>query len=145
MTRNPFNLLKGFFYFMKRIIFTYPVLFSLAWAFVILVLCATPGQYIPSAGWMELLSLDKLIHASIFFVLTALLIVVALRYRQKNGFISFYVTVSILYGMLMELMQAYYFSNRSADWMDVIANTAGCLFALALRNKIRQWISPAII
>src|SRR6476620_4871693 len=100
---------------MKRLLFTYPVFLSIFCAVVILVLCATPGQYIPSAGWMELLSLDKLIHASIFFVLTALLIVVALRYRQNSRFVLFYVTVSVLYGMLMELMQAYCFSNRSAD------------------------------
>ncbi len=129
---------------MKRLLFTYPVFLSILWAVVILILCATPGQYIPSAVWMELLSLDNLIHASIFFILSALLIVVALRYGQHHGFTFFYVAISVLYGMLMELMQAYFFSNRTADWMDVVANSAGCLIALMLQKRIRQWISNPI-
>jgi VanZ family protein len=130
---------------MKQLILKYPVFWSLAWAMIILVLCATPGQYIPSANWMELLSLDKFVHALIFFILSALLIVVAITYHQNSRLMLLYVVFSMMYGMLMELMQAWYFSNRSADWMDVIANSLGCVVAFMVKKKISQWISPALI
>ena len=130
---------------MKRLLASYPVLLSIAWALIILVLCATPGQYIPSADWMELLSLDKLVHATIFFIMTSLLLLVCFKYRQGNIFVILYALLSLAYGLLMEIMQALYFSNRSADWMDVAANSAGCLFALIFLKKIRMWIFPAFI
>jgi len=37
-------------------------------------------------------------------------------------------------------MQAKVFSDRSADWFDVIANTFGCLVALLLRSKINRLV-----
>ena len=130
---------------MKRLINTYPVLLTLAWGLVILVLCATPGQYIPSASWLELLSVDKLVHASVFFILTSLLLVVAIKHHQGAPYVILYVTLSILYGMFLELMQAMVFSNRSADWMDVIANSFGCVMAVILFRRIRKWILMPLI
>lgn len=107
------------------------------WFLIIFVLCATPGQYIPSSDWMELLSVDKLVHAGIFFVLSALSALTAIKYKQSGLILGLCVLLCILYGIFLEWMQGYYFSNRSADWQDVIANAVGCLAALLVLKKLR--------
>ncbi|MBX7182872.1 MAG: VanZ family protein [Bacteroidia bacterium] len=77
--------------------------------------------------------MDKLIHASIFWIL-AVLWINALK-NQTNirlssiQVLAFSVLFSILYGGLMEIMQATVFSDRSCEWNDFIANSIGALFA----------------
>jgi VanZ family protein len=121
---------------MPDFIYKRPIALAVVWALIIFGLCATPGQYIPSANWLELLSVDKLVHAGMFFTLTALLFTVAAKYRQGKGMLFVYFLSAVLYGVSLELMQAFYFSNRSADWKDVIANTFGCTVALLFLKKI---------
>lgn len=114
-----------------------PILFSTLWAVFIFILCATPGQYIPSLSWLELLSFDKFVHLSIFFVQCSLLFLISIKYNQGLPFIIVYFIVAMVYGLLLELMQARIFSNRSADLNDVIANTTGCVLALILFKKLK--------
>src|SRR5687768_4942469 len=122
---------------MRKFIYKHPVTLSVVWALIIFGLCATPGQYIPSADWLELLSIDKWVHAGIFLVLTSLLFVVAIKFRQNNWIIALYCLICIVYGVSLEIMQATCFSNRSADWKDIIANTFGCLVALLLFKQLK--------
>lgn len=110
---------------------------SWLWFLIIFILCATPGQYIPSANWMELLSVDKFIHAGIFFILTALFLLTAIKQQQSAGMLIVWICLSIFYGAGLEWMQANIFSNRSADWQDVIANSFGSLMALLVLKKLR--------
>ncbi|MBA3665440.1 MAG: VanZ family protein [Bacteroidetes bacterium] len=126
----------------SEFIFKKSVWLAVIWTIVIFILCATPGQYIPSASWLELLSFDKWVHASVFFILASLLITVSLKYKQGNAIVCFYLSLCILYGGLLEIMQAKCFSNRSADWQDFAANTFGVLVALACIKKFRQAYLP---
>jgi VanZ family protein len=88
---------------------------------------------------MELLSIDKLVHASIFFILTGLLLIYLIKTRRADPLrITAVVLAAVTYGVLLEIMQAKYFSNRSSDWHDVIANSAGCFAALAFVGKIKR-------
>lgn len=123
---------------MKHFVYKHAVLFSILWAVIIFILCATPGQYIPSADWLELLSVDKFVHASIFFILTALLLLVAIKYQQTQATVLIYFLLCVSYGGLLEIMQATVLSNRSADWQDMVANTFGCVVALLLFKKLRS-------
>lgn len=116
---------------MKPFIFKYALFFGFAWTVVIFILCCTPGKYVPTAHWLDLLSFDKLVHASIFFVLSSFWFVSAI----KSGTISRAKIILILasciaYGGVLEIMQAKVFSQRSGDWADFIANSIGCLLAL---------------
>lgn len=128
---------------MKRIIYTYSGILSLLWAAIIFGLCATPGQFIPSASWLDLLSVDKLVHAGIFFVLASLAIVGAAKRSNKKAVLPACVSACILYGGLLEYMQAACFTNRSADWLDFIANSFGCLAAWACSKKLGNWLRAA--
>lgn len=113
---------------MEKLLLKYSLLFSIVWTIVILILCSTPGRYIPTTSWLELLSFDKFVHASIFYVLVTLW----LLYLHKKNSISFsnitvLVVFCICYGGLLEIMQSTIFSQRSGDWFDFIANSFGCL------------------
>ncbi|MBI2721811.1 MAG: VanZ family protein [Bacteroidetes bacterium] len=105
---------------------------------VIFGLCATPGQYIPSLSWLELLSFDKLVHASIFFILVVLILIVCIKYTLSLRRVIFYVALCIFYGGLLEWMQANLFSNRSGDALDFIANTFGCLAGCFFYKKLKR-------
>lgn len=120
-----------------RTIYKFSAVFSWLWFLIIFILCATPGQYIPSANWLELLSVDKLIHAGIFFILTTLFFLTAIKKKQSTGMISVWFGLSVLYGAALEWMQANLFTNRSADWQDIVANSFGCVLAFFVLKKLR--------
>ncbi|MBL7932286.1 MAG: VanZ family protein [Bacteroidia bacterium] len=123
---------------MKFFIYKYVGVFSFLWALIIFVLCATPGQYIPSNNWLDLLSVDKLVHAFIFCILNMLLITLAIKREYKNWVFVVFFSLCVGYGISLELMQAYIFSNRSADWQDAVANTSGCIIAFFFVKRIRR-------
>lgn len=124
---------------MKKTIYRHPLLLSVTWAIIIFCLCATPGQYIPSADWLDLLSVDKLIHASMFFILSSLLFIGAIKYNKPGSVFVIIIFACIAYGGLLEIMQAKCFSNRSADWQDFLANSIGCLLAILFLKKLRSF------
>lgn len=100
------------------------------WALLILILCGMPGKDIPHISFLELLSFDKFVHASIFFVFILLsargllLQTTFLKLQQQAKPIAF--TICVAYGGLMEIMQGTLFEDRSADIYDFIANSFGC-------------------
>lgn len=106
------------------------------WILFIFLLCSTPGYYFPSAGWMELLSFDKLVHAGLFFVLCVLFFLLAFKRQQAKSFLLFYTVAGIVYGISLEYMQARWFSSRSFDYFDMLANAIGCGIALG----INKWL-----
>lgn len=126
---------------MIRFIFNHVVLISVSWIVMVFILCATPGRYIPSATWLDLLSFDKLVHAGIFAVMLLLLYVVKLKKTQRLFTLGSYVIFCVIYGVSLEIMQAKVFTGRSADWKDIIANCAGCVIAMTLFKKTRKTLS----
>jgi len=109
---------------------------SIGWALLILALCSMPGRFIPSTTWLEMLSFDKWVHAGIFFILVSLLIVSVKTHQQSASLYYIYFLLAVAYGGALEIMQSTLFSERSADWYDMIANSFGCIIALLLKNKI---------
>ena len=114
---------------------------AMLWALLIFILCAIPGKDLPDISYFELLELDKWVHASMFFVLQVLLIwgftlqssFYILRHFPKLTSAS----LSILYGISLELMQYAFFSGRTADIFDVIANTTGSILGIVFYEKVR--------
>jgi hypothetical protein len=109
---------------------------AILWTFIIFGLCCTPGQYIPTTNWLELLSFDKFVHASIFFILTVLWLIFLFKSNKlSKASMIFVLLLCIVYGGMLEMMQATVFSNRSGDWLDFIANSVGCLMGLWFFSK----------
>lgn len=125
---------------MKNFIIKYSTTLSIIWAFIILGLCSMPGQYISSVSWLEMLSFDKWVHAGIFFVLCCFIFFSLLQKSSSPVKIYLFFALAVLYGGALEVMQGTLFSNRSADWHDIIANSAGCIFGLLSYKKLFSWL-----
>lgn len=104
---------------------------ALLWAALIFVLCSIPGKDIPTAGWMDLISLDKWVHFGVFAVLMGLLLH-ALR-KQYNAYPRrfderwYWLIAVVAYGALTEGYQHWMLEDRYADVYDFVANTLGAL------------------
>jgi hypothetical protein len=123
---------------LKNFIYKNCIALSIVWALIILALCSAPGQLIPNLSWLELLSFDKWVHAGMFFILCSLLFIVSIKKAQPKPMLFMHFFICILYGGLLEIMQAKFFSNRSADWQDFAANNFGCFLAVFLLKKLRN-------
>ncbi len=131
---------------MLKFLLKYSLTAAIIWTLIIFILCCTPGQYIPTTNWLELLSFDKFVHASIFFTLSLLWLVFTFRIGRLNFFsIIFVILLCVSYGGALEIMQATIFSNRSGDWLDFIANTFGCLMGLWFFQKRKEYLISIIL
>ncbi len=107
---------------------TWPVLLFL-WAAVIMVVSVIPGPDLPSLSIWEP---DKVMHVFVYAVLTYLTfqwIKPFPAYTSLNKRAIFSVTVCILYGFIIELIQLI-LPTRSFDMLDALANTVGCLVTI---------------
>jgi glycopeptide antibiotics resistance protein len=115
---------------------------ALLWALLILILCGMPGKDIPHISFLELLSFDKFVHASIFFIFILLTIrgfVVQTSYlKLQHSAKPFAFIICVAYGGLMEIMQATLFQGRTADIYDFIANSFGCTLGWIGYNWIER-------
>src|SRR5690349_8515899 len=123
---------------MLRYVYRHVRIFTILWALLILLACSVPGQYVPSITWLDWLSPDKWVHAFLFFVLCALCLTWGFQKKDGNKIIIACLIICILYGVSLEMMQATLFKDRSAEWEDIAANTAGCLLSLAARKRISR-------
>lgn len=111
---------------------------ALIWFLVIFALCSMPGKSIPHISWLELLSFDKFVHASIFFglqILTMRAFIFSPNFSKLKWLILLF---CVAYGGALEIMQSMFFSERSGDLFDFIANSFGCVCGLLLFSSIRK-------
>jgi membrane protein DedA with SNARE-associated domain len=76
---------------MVKILLKYSFLAAISWTLLFLYYAARLGKYVPTAHWFELLSFDKFVHASIFFTLTFLWLLVGVKkYKLSLSLYDFY-------------------------------------------------------
>jgi VanZ family protein len=122
---------------------------SMLWALIILVLCGIPGKDIPHISFLELLSFDKFVHASIFFVLILLTI---RGFVMQTNFVNLQQSAKLIafvgcvaYGGLLEVMQGTLFEGRSASIYDFIANSFGCTMGILLYQQMEKYFLIRLI
>jgi VanZ family protein len=96
------------------------------WGLFIFILCAIPGKNLPQYSWAELFSVDKMVHFTLFFILILLLKKAWLL--TSDGMHSqnlLAITIGVIYGGSLELMQSYFYTDRSGSWFDFLANGIG--------------------
>ncbi len=114
-----------------------------AWAIIILVLSMVPGDEMPDLSFWELFTFEKAAHIGVFAVLVFQLAMGF--YKQYSFRILRYhalqaATISaVIYGGLMEVLQAVFSVGRHGDILDFVANCLGVLvgsvaFHLLFRN-----------
>ncbi len=113
---------------------------AILWALLIFILCAIPGRDIPHISFLELLSFDKFVHASLYFVLILLTVrgfilqTTIVTLQQYPNSIAF--VLCVIYGGCLEIMQGTLFEERSASIFDFIANGVGAAVGLLLYKRI---------
>lgn len=113
-------------------------LITLAWAFFILALSTVPGQNLPGT---EIVSLDKVVHFGLFFVLAWL-------WLRAPGGIWKWIAVAaggIFYAAFTEIYQGWLPWERTPDLLDFVANVAGLLagfLSFAVMRTFRRKPQP---
>jgi len=115
---------------------------SIVWALIIILLSSIPGNQIPKIKLITIPHLDKLIHMFMYFVFTLLLISGNNALRRKRKLTAHAIImaalISLPFGVLMEYLQQYIFTSRSAEVGDVAANIAGFLLATVTYRPINR-------
>ena len=105
------------------------------------ILFLLPTKEIPKL-FDTFIPIDKLVHVSIFLVLTFLwlLYVNSILNDTKPIVLLFILIASLFYGILIEVIQELYVSSRGAEVLDVIADllgtSLGLLFFKNYKNRI---------
>ncbi len=99
------------------------------WTLLVLVLCLVSFSTFPGVG---VKGADKYVHVIFHFVFTILWFL----YIQSSGYVISngkavlrVVSLSIVFGILIEMAQELLTATRGADLYDVIANISGALLA----------------
>jgi len=117
---------------------------TIIWAAIIAVLSSIPGDDVSKIKILNIPYMDKIAHLGIYFILSFLFLFEAHRnsYTSKTNkiFIVVIIIICIFYGIIMEFLQFFLFQERSAEFLDIIANSTGSVFSLAvflyLKNRI---------
>lgn len=102
---------------------------ALGWTLTILISCLTSAKNISSLHF-SFLGYDKVIHVSIYFVLVILWLFYFTTKQVPTK--KMYIRVAlaaVTYGIIIEILQGAVTNDRSADFLDVIANAIGISIA----------------
>jgi VanZ family protein len=108
--------------------------FAILWTIVLSTLCGLPGNSFPDLSIWALLRFDSFAHAFVFAAFSFLW-AVAFRKQQQFSWLRRHSIItalvfSIVYGVLIEIMQYAIFIHRSADVMDMVSDSFGGLLGL---------------
>ncbi|WP_165221527.1 VanZ family protein [Aquisphaera insulae] len=117
---------------------------ALLWTAVILILCWTPGTYLPAAEghgtFVEIAHLDKVVHAGMFVVFSVLWL------RTTSGRLRDYLLVlaaGSFLAVLTELVQTWEIINRDGELVDGITDVLGVLAGFpiyrSLQPRYERW------
>jgi len=104
---------------------------ALGWLVITFVLLVLPGSDIPTASIFDLVYFDKWVHIGLFGVL--MLLWGYPFFKTNIGSIYPFIIIAICvisYGVIMEFVQKFFVFERSFDFFDMLADSAGCLLAL---------------
>lgn len=86
-------------------------------------------------------NMDKVFHFTLYFILSISFLSALHRKsvlsKQEQILINLIFVIS--YGLILEVCQYYFTSDRSAELLDALANTLGCIFGTLLFFRIRRF------
>lgn len=106
---------------------------SITWGAFILITCSLPGDELNRVKLINIPHMDKLVHLVLYLIFSLLLISENNAKKYANGVtVNAIITaagIALGYGAMVELLQYYIFTSRSAELWDMIANTLGFIAA----------------
>ncbi|HCX99434.1 MAG TPA: hypothetical protein DG754_04765 [Bacteroidales bacterium] len=107
---------------------------SILWAILSLLACILPSNRLPQMNKVLIPHFDKVVHFTLFFVLTLMLLYESRLRRVNAGLsretITWIVVITFIYGSFLEGMQHFFIVSRSGELADLIANFLGVAAAL---------------
>lgn len=111
--------------------------------------CLIPPSDVPSVEFDFFIPADKIVHYLMYLGLSG---VTAINYIYlKNGkivmskMLIYAFLLPILYGGLIEILQANFFSPRTGDWADFLADVLGSLSAFPIAVLFKKYLSKKTI
>ncbi|MFK8009026.1 MAG: VanZ family protein [Saprospiraceae bacterium] len=112
---------------------------AILWSFLILYF-STKGKINLPESWWDLFSMDKIGHFGIYGIFTFLLLVGFIfptsKWKEKGVQIA--LSISIFYGIGMEVIQYAFFPGRYFEYLDIIANIIGSFTGLLFFNFLMK-------
>ena len=106
--------------------------------------CLIPPDDVPDIGFDFFIPTDKIVH---FLMYLGLAGIASLNYiYDKKGhviilkLVVFAILIPVLYGGLIEILQAEFFPPRTGDWYDFLADTLGVLASLPFSLWFRRFL-----
>ncbi|WP_029906076.1 VanZ family protein [Prevotella sp. 10(H)] len=127
----------------KRIIrYTWPP--AVIAVIIFYLCCLIPVNDIPEVGFEFFIPTDKLVHFLMYFGLAGVASINYIYYKKGHiiilKLIVFAILIPIVYGGLIEIIQAEYFPERSGDWYDFLADVLGALASLPVSLWFRRFM-----
>lgn len=103
---------------------------AICWLVLTTVLCLLPGKDLPQ---IQIVNFDKAAHFFVFGMLCFLWIrflhPILAQHKPLTALILWVTVFTILYGIVMEIMQGAFYTDREADVYDIVANGLGAIVA----------------
>ncbi|MBD0287632.1 MAG: VanZ family protein [Flavisolibacter sp.] len=120
---------------------TYRFTFAIFYLICVSILFFLPGSALPQDNWMTRIWLfDKWVHLG-FFIVLLWLWCWAFYITEKKGLMLLFIAAA-MYGLLVEIIQHLFISNRSFDITDWIADMVGSNIGLWFWRKVYKKIRP---
>ena len=105
---------------------------AILWTLAIAILCLIQINDLPNFPSVPIPGKDKYVHFTFHFVFTLLWSSYLLKVQKSIIIKTLFkiLLVSVVYGVLIELLQGEFTATRKADILDVLANTTGATFAV---------------
>jgi len=113
-------------------------IYSILVASIIMYLSLTSAHTFDKIPLINIPEIDKIVHFVMYFSLMSVIILEHRKTIKSNSRLFLTGLIPLLYGILIEVLQATVTTTRSASVYDALANTAG-IFASIL---IWLWIRP---
>lgn len=110
------------------------LLAAITWTVLVAYLCLTNAANIPKVSWLHIQNKDKIVHFTFYFVFTFLW-VNALKQSNKltPQKMKIYIFIAaFVFGVIIEICQGIIGKGRSADIIDVLANTSGSALSILM-------------
>jgi VanZ family protein len=110
------------------------LLAAITWTVLVAYLCLTNAANIPKVSWLHIQNKDKIVHFTFYFVFTFLWVNTL---KQNNNFsprkARVYIFIAaFIFGVIIEICQGIIGKGRSADIIDVLANTSGSALSILM-------------
>jgi len=112
---------------------------TLAWMFLIALLCIIPPDDFPETGGIP--HLDKFVHFALYVVFTFMSLFVFSGSKQPQRIHFILLPGIFIFSLWIEVMQGVLPLGRSFSLIDLVANLSGIITGLLLFRRIRYLLT----